>query len=86
MLTRLRCARVKTKGKGDAKSVMFSRDKRRYDELELKLIHTQMTQKPRLRAEGESARVARMARAKIKGAWVAQSLTKSEALVGGSHS
>jgi hypothetical protein len=36
-------------------------------ELELGLIHTQMTQKPVLRAEGKCARVAQMARAKIRG-------------------
>jgi hypothetical protein len=39
-----------------------------------------------LRAEGESACVADMERAKIRGAWVAKSLIMSEALVGGAHS
>jgi hypothetical protein len=37
------------------------------EELELELIHTQMTQKPMLRAEGDWAYVAQMARAKIRG-------------------
>jgi uncharacterized lipoprotein YddW (UPF0748 family) len=54
--------------------------------LELELIQTQMTQKPMLRAEAKCACVAQMARAKIRGAWVAKSLTKSEALMGGSNS
>jgi hypothetical protein len=54
-------------------------------ELKLELIQTQITQKPVLRAEGECACVAQMARAKKK-EWVSMSLTKSEALAGGVHS
>jgi hypothetical protein len=55
-------------------------------ELELELIQTQMSQKPMLRAEEECACVAQTARARIRGAWVPKSLTKSEALLGGAHS
>jgi hypothetical protein len=53
-------------------------------ELELELIQTQMTQKPMWRAEVECANVAQLVRK--RSAWVAKSLTKSEAVVGGAHS
>jgi hypothetical protein len=55
-------------------------------ELELGLIHTQMTLKPMMRAEEEYACVAQIARAKNRGAGEAKSLTKSEELLSGAHS